>query len=74
MVVTNLLPNNLFPASIHGLIRTISRAGFFDHSVMIGSWVMLIYQELYGAWYAMRTMDVDFAVHIAHTQSQLGPT
>jgi len=33
---------------------------------MIGSWVMLIYQELYGARYALRTMDVDFAVRIAH--------
>ena len=71
MAVTNLLPDNLFPARIHGLLRTISRAGFFDGSVMIGSWVMLIYQELYGARYALRTLDVDFAVHIAHTQSQL---
>ena len=44
----NLLPDNLFPPSIHGLLRTISRAGFFDRSVMIGSWVMLVYQELYG--------------------------
>jgi len=71
VAVTNLLPDNLFPSSIHGLLRTISRAGFFDRSVMIGSWVMLIYQELYGTRYALRTMDVDFAVHIAHTQSQL---
>ena len=39
--------------------------------MMIGSWVMLIYQELYGARYALRTMDVDFAVHIAHERSQL---
>jgi len=38
---------------------------------MIGSWVMLIYQELYGTRYALRTLDVDFAVHIAHTQHQL---
>jgi hypothetical protein len=38
---------------------------------MIGSWVMLIYKELYGARYALRTMDVDFAVHIAHKRSQL---
>jgi len=38
---------------------------------MIGSWVMLIYQELYGARHALRTMDVDFAVHIAHAQRQL---
>jgi hypothetical protein len=48
VVVTNLLTDNLFPSNIHGLLRTISRAGFFDRSVMIGSWVMLVYQELYG--------------------------
>jgi len=48
----NLLPDNIFPPSIHGLLRTISRAGFFDRSVMIGSWVMLVYQELYGVRYA----------------------
>jgi hypothetical protein len=71
VAVTNLLPDNLFPISIHRLLCTISRAGFFDRSVMIGSWVMLIYQELYGARYALRTLDVDFAVHIAHTQSRL---
>ena len=71
MVVTNLLPDNLFPSRIHGLLRTISHAGFFDRSVMIGSWVMLVYQELYGVRYALRTMDIDFAVYIAHTRSQL---
>jgi hypothetical protein len=38
---------------------------------MIGSWVMLVYQELYGVRYALRTMDIDFAVHIAHARSQL---
>jgi hypothetical protein len=38
---------------------------------MIGSWVMLVYQELYGVRYALRTMDIDFAVHIVHTRSQL---
>jgi hypothetical protein len=67
----NQLPDNLFPVNIHGLLRTISHAGFFDRSVMIGSWVMLIYQEIYGVRYALRTMDIDFAVHIAHGRSQL---
>ena len=71
MAVTNLPPDNLFPAGIHGHLRTVSRAGFFNRSVMIGSWVMLIYQELYGVRYALRTLDVDFAVHVAHRQNQL---
>lgn len=71
MAVKNLLPDNLFPDSIKGLLHTISSAGFFERSVVIGSWVMLIYQELYGARYALRTLDVDFAVHIVHTKSKL---
>ncbi len=71
MAVTNLLPDNIFPASIHEFLRTIRCTWFFDRSVMIGSWVMLTYQEQYGARYSLRTFDVDFAVHIAHTQSQL---
>ena len=49
----------------------MSDVGFFDRSVVIGSWVMLIYQELYGAKYVLRTLDVDFAVNIAHTKSRL---
>ena len=65
------LPDNLFPDRIKELLHTISSAGFFERSVVIGSWVMLIYQELYGARYALRTLDVDFAVHIAHTKSKL---
>jgi hypothetical protein len=32
---------------------------------------MLIYQELHDTLYVLRTLDVDFAVHIAHTKSKL---
>ena len=71
MAATNRLSDNIFPSSIHKLLRAISRAGFFERSIMIGSWVMLIYQELYGVRYALRTMDIDFAVHIAHSRNQL---
>lgn len=49
----------------------MSDVGFFERSVLIGSWVMLIYQELYGARYVLRTLDVDFAVNIAHAKSKL---
>jgi hypothetical protein len=38
---------------------------------VIGSWVVLIYQELYGARYILQTLDVDFAIHIAYTKSKL---
>lgn len=32
---------------------------------------MPIYQELYQAHYPLRTLDIDFAVHIAHLRSQM---
>jgi hypothetical protein len=67
----NKLPDNLFPDHIKNLLCAMSNVGFFERSVVVGSWVMLIYQELYGARYVLRTLDVDFAVHIAHPKSKL---
>lgn len=32
---------------------------------------MPLYQELYGAPYVLRTLDVDFAVHLAHPHTQM---
>jgi len=69
--VKNKLPDNLFPENIKNLLHAMSDVGFFERSVLIGSWVMLIYQELYGARYVLRTLDVDFAVNIAHAKSKL---
>ncbi len=66
--MTKSLPDNLFPERIRNLICAISKAGFFDRSALIGSWLMPIYQELYGIRYVLRTLDIDFAVHIAHTK------
>jgi hypothetical protein len=71
VAVKNQLTDNLFPDRIKDLLHAVSRAGFFERSVVIGSWVMLIYQELYGARYVLRTLDVDFAVHVAHIKSKL---
>jgi hypothetical protein len=60
-----------FPPPISGLLRTLSEVGFFDCSSLIGSWVMPLYQELYRIRYSLRTLDVDFAVHLAHPQKQM---
>ena len=60
-----------FPPPIGDLLRSLSEVGFFDRSLLIGSWAMLLYQELYGAPYALRTLDVDFAVHLAHPHKQM---
>jgi hypothetical protein len=55
-----------FPLPIGDLLRSLSEVGFFDRSLLIGSWAMVLYQELYGVPYVLRTLDVDFAVHLAH--------
>jgi len=45
----NVLRTIQFPPPIGDLLRSLSEVGFFDRSLLIGSWVMLLYQELYGA-------------------------
>ena len=67
----NILRTVHFPPPIDSLLRTLSESGFFERSLLIGSWVMPLYQELYGASYVLRTLDVDFAVHLAHTRTQM---
>ena len=60
-----------FPPPIGDLLRTLSKVGFFDRSLLIGSWVMPLYQELYGVRYVLRTFDVDFAVHFVHQEKKM---
>lgn len=64
--MTNVLRDTHLPLEIRSLLRALSRVGFFERSLLIGSWVMPIYQELYQARYVLRTLDIDFAVHVAH--------
>jgi hypothetical protein len=56
---------NIFPSEVQELLRAFFSFGFFDESLLIGSWVMPIYQEAFGILYVLRTMDIDFAVKIA---------
>jgi hypothetical protein len=65
------LRNNPFPTHIYNLVREMSCLGFFERSLLVGSWVMPIYQELYQVHYTLRTLDVDFAVHIAHPRRRM---
>jgi len=60
-----------FPPPIGGLLRTLSKVGFFDRSLLIGSWVMPLYQDFYGVRYVLRTFDVDFAVHLVRQQRKM---
>jgi hypothetical protein len=56
-LLTNLLFKKDFPIQIYNLLRMLSGLGFFDRSLLIGSWVMLVYQKLYGTVYELRTFD-----------------
>jgi hypothetical protein len=55
----------IFPAEIQELLQAFFSVGFFDESLLIGSWVMPLYQEAFGIPYVLRTMDIDFAVEFA---------
>jgi len=56
---------NIFPLRVIELLKALYSAGFFEESMLIGSWVMPLYREVFGIRYALRTMDIDFAVKFA---------
>lgn len=63
-----VLQETNLPYKIAVLLKALSSVGFFDRSVLVGSWVMPIYHDLYQVQYVLKTMDVDLAVYIPHQQ------
>ncbi|RJQ51487.1 MAG: hypothetical protein C4526_09785 [Nitrospiraceae bacterium] len=61
----SLKNKNIFPPEVIELLQAFYSIGFFDESLLIGSWVMPLYQEAFGIHYVLRTMDIDFAVKFA---------
>jgi hypothetical protein len=61
----SLKNKNIFLSEVRELLRVFFSVGFFDESLLIGSWVMPLYQEAFGIYYVLRTMDIDFAVKFA---------
>lgn len=57
---------DIFPAEVRKLLQALYSAGFFEESMLIGSWVMPMYQEAFGISYTLRTLDIDFAVRLIH--------
>jgi len=55
----------IFPPEVMGLFQAFYSVGFFDESLLVGSWVMPLYQEAFGIQYVLRTLDIDFAVTFA---------
>ncbi len=63
---------NIFPSQVLKLFQALDAAAFFEQSMLIGSWVMPLYQEAFGIPYALRTLDIDFAVKFAATDKVRG--
>ncbi|MEW6110285.1 MAG: GSU2403 family nucleotidyltransferase fold protein [Nitrospirota bacterium] len=55
----------IFPPEVIELLKAFYSAGFFEESMLIGSWVMPLYHEVFGISYVLRTLDIDFAVKFA---------
>ena len=60
---------DIFPSEIQELLKVLHSVGFFEDSILIGSWVMPLYQEVFGIHYTLRTLDIDFAVTFVHPGS-----
>jgi hypothetical protein len=55
---------NIFPLQVREIFMAFHQAGFFEDSMLVGSWVMPLYQEAFGINYSLRTLDIDFAVEV----------
>lgn len=61
---------NIYPPEVRELLQALHLAGFFEESMLVGSWVMPLYQEAFGIRYALRTLDIDFAVKLIHSDKE----
>jgi hypothetical protein len=66
-VMQILLRNkDIFPAEVREILQALDSLDFFEESMLIGSWVMPLYQEAFGISYTLRTLDIDFAVKFVY--------
>jgi len=60
---------DIFPSEVRELFQALHAVGFFEESMLIGSWVMPLYREVFGINYILRTLDIDFAIKFIHQDS-----
>lgn len=51
-----------FIGSVDELLRELSRVNFFEQSLLVGSWPMVVYTQYFRLAYGLATDDIDFAV------------
>lgn len=55
---------DIFPVEVRELLQALYTVGFFEESMLVGSWVMPLYHDAFGISYTLRTQDIDFAVKL----------
>jgi hypothetical protein len=71
VTLTIRLPDkSLFPPEVQDLLASLHDAGFFEKSMLVGSWVMPVYRDAFGMPYLLRTLDIDFAVRLPASGSR----
>jgi len=61
------------PDHVGGVLSALSHVGFFERSVLIGSWAMFYYRAIYNIPFAMLTSDIDMAVQFSVHNKNMGP-
>jgi len=52
----------VFSKNVADILSSLSLADFFSQGLLVGSWVMLLYKEIFKIRYTLRTFDIDFAL------------
>jgi hypothetical protein len=65
MMEVDINKAKLFPRHVESLLKSMYDVGFFGESMLVGSWVMPIYGNIFGIRYVLKTMDIDFALEFA---------
>jgi hypothetical protein len=62
MQTYSLDKNINLPQPVYEALAALSDANFFSDGLLVGSWALLFYKELFGIEYVLRTDDIDFAL------------
>lgn len=55
------------------VLAALCHVGFFERSVLIGSWAMFYYRAIYNIPFALVTSDIDMAVQFSVHEKNMGP-
>jgi hypothetical protein len=72
MQTYSLDKNINLPQPVCDALAALNDANFFSDGLLVGSWAMLFYKELFGIEYVLRTDDIDFALRSDAAKEKAG--